>query len=120
MDHSWSPDGARLVAVVSPKWYPGYDDYEYEEGELLLVTAFDGKHEYTGVRGRNPVWSPCGGYVAFDRAPGGIWLMKATGDDHRPWRLHPGGIEPRWSPDGKKLFVLNPKEGTGSILTLAK
>ncbi|MBW1808396.1 MAG: PD40 domain-containing protein [Deltaproteobacteria bacterium] len=119
MDYAWGPDGTRLVAVVS-KWYGGYDQYFYKPGELVFIDVAGGNLTRTGVIGSNPVWSPDGRYIAFDRPEKGIFLMAATGGDYRPWKLHPRGMEPRWSPKADILFVLDPADGSGKLLTLTR
>ncbi|HVQ39093.1 MAG TPA: protein kinase [Pyrinomonadaceae bacterium] len=50
-----------------------------------------------------PVFSPDGERIAFrsDRAPAGIYVMEATGENLRP--VTAGGFHPSWSPDGKEI-----------------
>jgi serine/threonine protein kinase len=50
-----------------------------------------------------PSFSPDGDRLAFhsDRAPAGIYVMEATGENLRP--VTSGGFHPSWSPDGKEI-----------------
>lgn len=50
-----------------------------------------------------PAFSPDGERIAFrsDRAPAGIYVMEATGENLRP--VTAGGFHPSWSPDGKEI-----------------
>jgi serine/threonine protein kinase len=52
-----------------------------------------------------PAFSPDGERIAFrsERAPVGIYIMEATGENLRP--VTAGGFHPSWSPDNKKIVI---------------
>lgn len=52
-----------------------------------------------------PAFSPDGNRIAFrsERAPAGIYLMEATGENTRP--ISDVGFNPAWSPDGQELVA---------------
>jgi len=117
MEFEWSSDGQQLVAVTNTQWYGGYDDYAYPPGDLVVLHVGRGMVQPLGVRGTNPTWSPDGRFIAFEReGHQGIWVVSSRGGP--PWQLHPTGIEPRWSPAGNRLLILDPVAGVGRILKL--
>jgi dipeptidyl aminopeptidase/acylaminoacyl peptidase len=100
-DVSWSPDGSRLVFVrsaISP--VPGI--------ERIAVANADGSNVREIANGSNPVWSPSGGEIAFDRRTSphasGVFVIRPDGSsEHRvsPPRLEAGLAA--WSPNGRQL-----------------
>jgi eukaryotic-like serine/threonine-protein kinase len=52
-----------------------------------------------------PAFSPDGERIAFrsERAPAGIYIMEATGENLRP--VTAGGFHPSWAPDNKQIVI---------------
>ena len=101
---SWSPDGRRIVY--------GKPDSQ----GLCIVDVETGKSQEFYGYGKDPVWSPDGGNIAFAHAPSGtddyqaeeIYVIPATGGTARKIAL--GGF-PGWSGDGKTLYYHSRVEG---------
>jgi len=87
----------------------------------IYVANVDG----TGLRrltrrpDQDPVWSPDGSRIAFERCCYSVWAMKADGSS--PRRLSRNGTDPAWSPDSSwiafadlaaHLYVVRP-DGRG-------
>lgn len=103
---AWSPDGRRMAFHSQP-------DGPNSDSEIFYIEA-DGEN-FTSLTDndhgdRNPVWSPDGSSIAFERSWGGaISLMDETGANltrlttedtvlTASWLDNPG---PWWSPDGR-------------------
>lgn len=113
-EFDWAPNGNRLVSAST-----SISDSPKVPGPLWLLDAVTGKIRNTGILGEDPAWSPDGKYIAFDRRDQGIWLMDANAS-RPPWQLHPRGVLPRWSPQGDRIFILDPDQGRGEILVLSQ
>jgi dipeptidyl aminopeptidase/acylaminoacyl peptidase len=134
-DFDWSPDGARIVARVSPT--PRTDDY-WRVSKIVILNSATGEVEKTieeraGYSG--PRWSPDGRRIAFSEM-----TPRAMTDVHLIYDLDtgkklviedsfPGTVEQMtWMPDGKSLLaqgirlarrlILKVDAATGKAVTL--
>jgi Tol biopolymer transport system component len=118
VEYAWSQNAKTVAAVRAPR-YPGYDDYEYAHGELVVLDVESGQARTAAVGARNPTLSPDGRYVAFEREAGaGVWLIDTTQPEQQPWLLYEHGIEPLWSPTGEHVLVLDPATKNALVLRL--
>ena len=111
-NHSWSPDGLRIVFV-------SIDRYSYD-GRLYIINS-DG----TGLIDLTdestvayfPMWSPDGNKIAFeyDRA-GEIYTINTDGTGLRNLTNNPAEDRfPMWSPDGNKIAFISDKGGRSGV-----
>ena len=93
-----SGDG-RLIAYASDRRGDGDLDIWVQQatGGAAIQLTTDPAND------RQPTVSPDGGLVAFrsDRNPSGVYVMPALGGDAR--LIAPGGMAPRFSPDGRQI-----------------
>jgi Tol biopolymer transport system component len=101
---AWSPDGRRLAYVS------GVDPY-YAAGSVT-ITRLDGSGSVQ-VQASNidsavgPGWSPDGLEIAFQAASQGrFWIYTVRADGTRKRRLTTGH-NPTWSPDGRRLALID-------------
>lgn len=110
---AWSPDGRALAFLRLT-----------EAGGEVVIASLSGQVERSlggglptrfGLPHRHLDWSPDGQRLAVDDAtspgePLGIFLISvATGERHRLTRVEPpyiGDVEPRFSPDGRRLAFI--------------
>jgi TolB protein len=91
LDHSWSPDGARVAVTV--QLGPSEVDIELYDRSGTLLAALDAP----GVD-EHPCWSPDGAWLAFTSSREGqpdVWLVRADGTDLRRITSDPA---PEWLP----------------------
>jgi Tol biopolymer transport system component len=118
VEYAWSQDSTTVAAIRAPR-YPGYDDYEYPHGELVVLDVESGQARSATNGARNPTLSPDGRYVAFERKDeAGVWLIDTTQPEQQPWLLYEHGVEPLWSPTGEHLLVLDPASKNALVLRL--
>lgn len=119
LEYAWSGDGQRIAAIRSPQWYPGYGNFDYGFGALVVVDVATADVRVVAQRAKNPTWSPDGRFVAFESELGGIWLHELK-DGGATWLLHDVNIEPQWSPSGDAILTLDPKHQQGVVLHLVR
>lgn len=104
---AWSPDGQRLAVstgLSAPSFHVAIFDLDTRRLRVLRrvpsVDSFD--------------WSPDGRQLAIATIRGVLWLIRPDGT-HAVVIGH-GFVNPRWSPDGKRLLVTRyDGKGTGTI-----
>jgi len=118
---SWSPDGLRLAFSTVDYEQTAEVSYAVEPSELWVVELQQRVPRRLDVyAGNMPAWSPSGERLAFwaiDEAgrrnvltmpsAGGEVTAVTDGDD-LDWN-------PRWSPDGTRLWFLSDRSGAGSV-----
>ena len=118
LEHEWSRDGARIVAIRALRWYGGYGDFDYGFGELLLIDVPSGETRVLASAAKNPSLSPDGRFVAFESSEGDIRLLEVAKPELGVWSLHQGTVEPKWSPAGHAILTLDVAKHQGVILVL--
>lgn len=119
LEYEWSRDAAHIVAIRSTQWYPGYGNFDYGFGDLLIIDVPSGETR-VAVRGaKNPSWSPDGRFIAFDAAEGDVRLIDVGAIAQGAWTLHAGGIEPKWSPAGHAILTLDVAKQQAVVLRLS-
>jgi TolB protein len=123
---AWSPDGRRLAFAWAYGKVRMLRGEEWIEVSGIAVMDPDGKNvkQLTQLRrpttseDQQPVWSPDGTRIAFQREnstakPVGrraIFVVDVDGNGVRqvtPWRLQ-AGDHPDWSPDGRRILFRSP------------
>ena len=99
-----SPDGKRLVGDFGESLWL----WDFARGSATRLTFGPGS-------GFNPIWSPDGRYVAYDRVGVGIFRKAANGSGSEELLLREEAlaVPKSWSPDGKFLLYaqINPRTG---------
>ena len=107
----WSPDGDWVVYTLSDEDRMGlYKRNPRGVQEIQLTSGQD----------TNPVWSPKGSLIAFNR-PGDdgdldIYVVSPDGEDERVL-YYTNGMETgfEWSPDGRRLVFVSDQDGNREI-----
>jgi tricorn protease len=99
---AWSPDSKQVAFTSSDSKLRKYDVESKQTAELA-----------SSSRGNisTPVWSPDGRWIAFSRPDytqtGGIYLVPAAGGEAKKVSFDSySEVNPRFSPDGRKLFFV--------------
>ena len=107
----WSPDGTKIAnIVVGWKKYPTEfmcqsHITDVQSGVTTPLKGADGA--------ATAVFSPTGRQILFDRTCAGdpsIYVMRADGGARRLVRKD--GLEPDWSPDGRRIVFHQPSDGS--------
>ncbi len=106
----WSPDGEWVVYALTDEARAGlYKQNPRGVQEIQITHGQD----------TNPVWSPKGDLIAFNR-PGNddldIWVVSPDGEDERVL-YYMDGTETsfEWSPDGRRLVFVSDQDGNREI-----
>jgi Tol biopolymer transport system component len=124
---AWSPDGRRLAFAWAYGKLKQIAGEEWIEVSGIGVMDADGSNvkqltqlrRPTSSEDQQPVWSPDGKRIAFQRenstaSPSGVKSIFVIGADGRglrqvtPWRLD-AGDHPDWSPDGRRILFRAPE-----------
>lgn len=104
---TWSATGRRLAFLTgfSPEFRGGPQAIAVANADAsdrrIVVRSWDDLMAYKLLP---PVWSPRGSTIAFSAYSTGFPLYVLNIDSGSPARLvAPGGYDPRWSPDGRRL-----------------
>jgi Tol biopolymer transport system component len=96
LDPSWSPDGKTVCFTRSTRDV---------DARTLLLVGLDGRGRrslVTGAELGSCTWAPDSRRIAF-AWKGAVWVIPAAGGV--PARLG-AGLDPHWSPDGRKILFL--------------
>ena len=106
-----SPDGNKVVMVVTRKAVKNENDYYYTRHLYLVDLIASSEPLQLTFGDKNdgqPQWSPDGKQIAFVRTDGDksqIWLLPLTGGEAQSiTKAEFGASRPRWSPDGKQIL----------------
>jgi len=107
---AWSPDGTKLAMSLSHEGNPEIYVYDVATRGSRRVTTTG-----NGVIDTDPTWSPDSQYIAFTSDRGGkpqvYRVHLASGQTQRMTFEGDYNSEPEYSPDGKKLVVINRTAG---------
>jgi len=108
----WSPNGQKIVFDQS-------DDVTGQHLSVLDLATGTAAPLTGGDAGNNGVYSPNGEWIAFDR-----WGIRDTATYRVPAAggvpqlLVPNALDPRWSPDGRRIAFTRPSDwsiGTAAV-----
>jgi Tol biopolymer transport system component len=112
----WSPDGTKILVVISPAIYGG------DPSKIALVSVEDGSIQALRKLDNWPnqmTFSPDGRYIAFDSYQGDgtsnrdICLMDLEGNVKGQLVHHPAhDILLGWTPDGRHMLFSSDRDGT--------
>jgi hypothetical protein len=102
---AWSSDGTRII-------FDAGRPQQVEKAHIKMIELSAGELKMTDLGvGNCPTFSPEGDQITFFLNPGGapgldpgIWSMNLDGSHHRPLGF---SGRPKWSPDGRRLMLVN-------------
>ncbi|NLS79375.1 MAG: hypothetical protein GXY76_19160 [Chloroflexi bacterium] len=105
----WSPDGSRLLAVLSNANYAAQHPTARRIHSLFVAKADGTELRYLGEFGRQPMWSPDGSFVhTLDAHPSGQEALVAhpiDGGEARILFAQVPGLHPSLHPDGQRVLT---------------
>ena len=111
-DPDWSPDGGKIAFTVQAR--PSH----------IAVMDVDGKNREMLVdQARKPSWSPDGEKIAFVSERGAhhdhdIFVIGAHGQGLENVKLGLGGVNPSFSPEGRRIAYLDGHKGFSHIYVI--
>jgi TolB protein len=121
--YSMNPDGSGVVRLTtgpgtsswSPRWTPDHRKIVFVSNrngsEEIFIMEADGSNAtqltFTACCDRNPVVSPDGTRIAFQRLGAGIFLMNLDGSNPTQVTFDLGDVHPAWYPDGSRIIFAN-------------
>jgi TolB protein len=123
-DPSFSPNGKKIAYDGATEEFDGFS---------IWVMRSDGTHRKRLGPDENcnafPTWSPNGKKIVFIHypdpdceGPPDIWIMRNDGGGARPLTNTPGvrELDPKFSPDGKRILFVAHTPGTFALSTIDK
>jgi TolB protein len=111
---------------TSPSLSPDRSNYVFVSGSTLTVANVDGADVPCAAgpaktcslgAGANPVWSPAGDFIAFERN-GVIGVVKADGSGEKLLTSNARDTHPAWSPNGRTLVFARESGGASKLWTI--
>jgi len=111
------PD-AGAVAMISPDGKQLVGDRGGDTWLLEFARGLATQLTFAPPRNFNPIWSPDGRYVAYDKIGVGIYRKLATGAGGEELLIRAAGlaVPKSWSPDGRFIIYAQINRGTGADL----
>ena len=112
---SWSPDG-RFLAFTGYTPSPDVFIYRFEDRKVVPFLATQASEAF-------PEFSPDGRWLAYTSNGSGrneVYVTSFPGRERTLTVSRQGGMDPKWSRDGKRLFYFTPPppDGTGSMMAI--
>ncbi len=111
---------------TSPSLSPDRSKYVFLSGSTLTIANVDGADVPCAAgpaktcslgAGANPVWSPAGDFIAFERN-GVIGVVNADGSGEKLLTSNAKDTHPAWSPNGRTLVFARESGGASKLWTI--
>lgn len=104
---AWSGDGKW---IVFEGWRP--KKKETPNNPKVFVVSAEGGNPRLVSDGTGPSFSPGGKRIVFcrNRTNPGVWVMSSEGPEQELVLLDDRGTFPKWSPDGRKIAYVQPRQ----------